>query len=128
MDIPNWPGKKILVAEDVETNFLLVQAILKKTEVTLYWAMNGIEAMEYIDSKKPDLLLLDIRMPGMDGYEVLAEMRKKKIDIPVVALTAYALREDELRIKEAGFDAYITKPIKSKLLIETIDTYFSKMQ
>ena len=44
MDIPNWPGKKILVAEDVETNFLLVQAILKKTEVTLYWAMNGIEA------------------------------------------------------------------------------------
>lgn len=124
MDTYQWDDKKVLVAEDVETNFLLVQAILKKTKVNITWVMNGLGVFEQLEKGlKPDLLLLDIRMPEMDGYEVMEKLKEQNIDLPVIALTAYAMREDEEKIRNHGFNAHVSKPIKSKLLLDTMAEY-----
>lgn len=124
MDTYQWDDKKILVAEDVETNFLLVQAILKKTKVNITWVMNGLGVFEQLEKGlKPDLLLLDIRMPEMDGYEVMEKLKEQNSDLPVIALTAYAMREDEEKIRNHGFNAHVSKPIKSKLLLDTMAEY-----
>lgn len=124
MDTYQWDDKKVLVAEDVETNFLLVQAILKKTKINITWVMNGLGVFEQLEKGlKPDLLLLDIRMPEMDGYEVMEKLKEQNIDLPVIALTAYAMREDEEKIRNHGFNAHVSKPIKSKLLLDTMAEY-----
>lgn len=124
MDTYQWDDKKVLVAEDVETNFLLVQAILKKTKINITWVTNGLGVFEELDKGfKPDLLLLDIRMPEMDGYEVMEKLKNDNIDLPVIALTAYAMREDEEKIRNFGFNAHVSKPIKSKLLLDTMADY-----
>ena len=124
MDIYEWEGKKVLVAEDVETNFLLVQAILKKTKINITWVMNGLGVFEHLEKGlNPDLILLDIRMPEMDGYEVMEKLKSDDYQIPVIALTAYARREDEEKIRQYGFNAHVAKPIKSKLLLDTMAGY-----
>jgi two-component system, cell cycle response regulator DivK len=124
MDIYEWEGKKVLVAEDVETNFLLVQAILKKTKINITWVMNGLGVFEHLEKGlNPDLILLDIRMPEMDGYEVMEKLKSDEYQIPVIALTAYAMREDEEKIRQYGFNAHVAKPIKSKLLLDTMAGY-----
>ena len=124
MDTYQWDDKKVLVAEDVETNFLLVQAILKKTKINITWVTNGLGVFEQLENGlKPDLLLLDIRMPEMDGYEVMEKLKAENREIPVIALTAYAMREDEEKIRNHGFNAHVSKPIKSKLLLDTIADY-----
>lgn len=124
MDIYEWEGKKVLVAEDVETNFLLVQAILKKTKINITWVMNGLGVFEHLEKGlNPDLILLDIRMPEMDGYEVMEKLKSDDYQIPVIALTAYAMREDEEKIRQYGFNAHVAKPIKSKLLLDTMAGY-----
>ena len=122
-DFPDWSGKKVLVAEDVDTNYMLVQAILKRTGANLIWAKDGKEAIEFFINSKPDLVLLDIRMPIFDGYEVLKVISREEHKVPIIALTAYALREDEIKIREAGFNTYVTKPIKSKMLLDAISEY-----
>lgn len=124
METYNWEDKQVLVAEDVETNFLLVQAILKKTKINITWVVNGKGVFEHLEAGlKPDLLLLDIRMPEMDGYEVIEKLKAEENDLPVIALTAYAMREDEEKIRQYGFNAHVAKPIKSKLLLDTMATY-----
>lgn len=124
METYNWEDKQVLVAEDVETNFLLVQAILKKTKINITWVVNGKGVFEHLEAGlKPDLLLLDIRMPEMDGYEVIEKLKAEDYEIPVIALTAYAMREDEEKIRQYGFNAHVAKPIKSKLLMDTMATY-----
>ena len=124
MDTYQWDDKKVLVAEDVETNFLLVHAILKKTKINITWVTNGLGVFEQLENGlKPDLLLLDIRMPEMDGYEVMEKLNVENREIPVIALTAYAMREDEEKIRNYGFNAHVSKPIKSKLLLDTMADY-----
>ncbi len=124
MDTYNWEDKQVLVAEDVETNFLLVQAILKKTKINITWVVNGKGVFEHLEAGlKPDLLLLDIRMPEMDGYEVIEKLKADEYQIPVIALTAYAMREDEEKIRQHGFNAHVAKPIKSKLLLDTMASF-----
>ena len=124
MDIYEWEGKKVLVAEDVETNFLLVQAILKKTKINITWVMNGLGVFEHLEKGlNPDLILLDIRMPEMDGYEVMKKLKSDDYQIPVLAITDYAMREDEEKIRQYGFNAHVAKPIKSKLLLDTMAGY-----
>lgn len=124
METYNWENKQVLVAEDVETNFLLVQAILKKTKINITWVVNGKGVFEHLEAGlKPDLLLLDIRMPEMDGYEVIEKLKADEYEIPVIALTAYAMREDEEKIRQHGFNAHVAKPIKSKLLLDTMASF-----
>ncbi len=103
---------KIAVVEDNIDNRLLVQAILEDSyEISEY--ENGMEVMEGLADDIPDLVLLDISLPGMDGTEVLEWVRSQESlsDLPVIALTAHAMSGDREKYLEMGFDEYVTKPI-----------------
>ena len=115
-------GRTILVAEDVESNFLLLKAIIGKT-YTLLHAWNGKEAVEIYEQSQPDLILMDIKMPEMDGLEATRIIRKVSQEIPIIALTAFAFDDDRVKALEAGCNDYLTKPLSAPLLKETIAKY-----
>lgn len=114
--------KKIALVEDNADNRLLVQVVLADLfEVASY--ENGHEALEGLAKDKPDLVLLDISLPKMDGNEVLRRIRADEDtrDLPVIALTAHAMAGDREKFLAAGFDDYVTKPIlEEEVLIATI--------
>ena len=107
---PDSQKIKILVAEDNESNYKLVSAILSR-EYNLLHAWNGKEAVDAFDEFKPKLVIMDINMPIMDGYEASAILKKKSPNTPILALTAYATSADEEKILAAGMDAYMSKPV-----------------
>lgn len=115
-------GRTILVAEDVESNFLLLKAIIGKT-YTLLHAWNGKEAVEIYEQSQPDLILMDIKMPEMDGLDATRIIRKASREIPIIALTAFAFDDDRVKALEAGCNDYLTKPLSAPLLKETIAKY-----
>lgn len=123
----NWGKRIILIAEDVESNFIYLQELLKPTEARLIWAKDGKEAVEYIKSNKDiDLVLMDILMPEMDGYEATREIKKMRPEIPVIAQTAYSLEGSENKDDVERFDDFLIKPIWSPQLMEAIEKHFSK--
>jgi signal transduction histidine kinase/ActR/RegA family two-component response regulator len=123
----NWKDKVILVAEDVSTNFLLVKKSLKKTDVNLIWAKNGQEAVdEFAKNKSIDLVLMDIRMPVMNGLEATRQIKEMNPAIPIIAQTAYAMDGDREKSLDAGCDAYISKPINLKEFISLIAEFLKK--
>jgi PAS domain S-box-containing protein len=120
----SFKDKKILVAEDDRLNYKLVEAIMEGTEATLFWARDGIEAVEFFKSgKKADLVLMDIRMPQMDGFQATQEIRKLNKVLPVLAITAYSLGNEKEMAMQSGFNDYITKPLNPKKLLNTISKY-----
>ncbi|MBN1118725.1 MAG: response regulator [Bacteroidales bacterium] len=118
----NFSDKTILIAEDEKTNFELIKLLLRKTGARLIWAPNGLEAVEIIKGKeeKINLILMDIKMPVMGGYEAFDQIHKLSPDIPVVAITAYAQAGDKSKIIKYGFTNYISKPVNADLLMELI--------
>jgi PAS domain S-box-containing protein len=117
-----WDSKNILVVEDLPNNYLYIEAILRKTRANLIHATNGIDAVNVIKSgQKIDLILMDIRMPGMDGYEATRNIKFFKPNIPVIAVTAYSVHEEEEKIRKAGINGYVSKPIHSDDLISTMN-------
>ncbi|MBR6842238.1 MAG: response regulator [Prevotella sp.] len=117
--------KKILVAEDNDSNFILMSYILKKY-YEFERAKNGQEAVEKADSGKFDLILMDIKMPIMDGMEATRLIREKYPDLPIVALTANAFDSDRTMAMEAGCNDFLSKPVSSQLCIETIKKYLGE--
>ena len=117
--------KKILVAEDNDSNFILMSYILKKY-YEFERAKNGQEAVEKADSGKFDLILMDIKMPIMDGMEATRLIREKYPDLPIVALTANAFDSDRTLAMEAGCNDFLSKPVSSQLCIETIKKYLGE--
>jgi signal transduction histidine kinase len=120
----NWAGKTILVAEDEELNFFYIKETLEETNVKLLYAENGRKAVDIIrNNPSVDLVLMDIKMPVMDGYEATGMIKKERNNLPVVAQTAYAMTGEKRKSFEAGCDDYLFKPIKPDLLISTISKY-----
>lgn len=120
----NWKEKVILVAEDVTTNFLLIKTALNKTGVQLLWAKNGLEAVEKCKSAEHiDLILMDVRMPQMDGFEATQIIRKMLPDIPIIAQTSYAMDGDREKSLATGCTDYISKPFNIKEFIALISSY-----
>ena len=109
----------ILIAEDNDSNYRLFESILRK-EYTLLHAWNGQEAVEIYRQHRPHLVLMDINMPVMNGYEAAAEIRKFAAEIPIVAVTAYAYASDEQKIMQNGFTGYMPKPINAPQLKKQI--------
>ncbi len=107
----------VLVAEDNESNYKLFESILRQ-DYRLLHASNGQEAVELYRQHRPHLILMDINMPVMDGYEATREIRKLSSTVPIIAVTAYAFSTDEELILQSGFDAYAAKPINAKTLKE----------
>ena len=105
----------ILVAEDNASNYKLFESILKY-DYHLIHAWDGMEAVEMFRRHNPQIVLMDINMPVMDGYEATREIRKYSAKIPIIAVTAFAYASDEQKVMESGFDGYMPKPINAKLL------------
>lgn len=102
----------ILVAEDEDYNFKLLKYILEREGINILWAKNGLQAVEmFKENKSIDLVMLDIKMPVMTGLDAVVQIKQINSSIPAIAVTAYALDKDKARCLEAGFDAYVTKPI-----------------
>ena len=117
--------KKVLIVEDNDSNFILMSYILKKY-YEFERAKNGQEAVEKADSGKFDLILMDIKMPIMDGMEATRQIREKYPDLPIVALTANAFDSDRTMAMEAGCNDFLSKPVSSQLCIETIKKYLGE--
>lgn len=115
----------ILVAEDNESNYKLINAILGKT-YDLVHAWNGREAVDMFRQYNPQLILMDINMPEMNGYDATKEIRQFSANVPIIALTAYAYASDEEKVLQSGMNSYIPKPINTKLLKENILTLLKK--
>lgn len=116
--------KKILIAEDNDSNYLLLATLLKK-EYYLLRAQHGEEAVNLFRSESWDLILMDIKMPGMDGLEATRKIREADQEIPIIALTANAFNEDRENALKAGCTDYLSKPVDRKLLQELLDRYLS---
>lgn len=119
----NWADKKILVVEDVDSNYLFLETIIQKTKAKIFWAKNGKQAVEMTEVVKPHLILMDIQLPEMSGYEATRLIRKTNPDLPIIAQTAYAFSGEKEKIINAGCNNYITKPIKPKVLMEIMSKY-----
>ncbi len=123
----DWSNFEILIAEDEDSNFHLLEIILRETRVKIIRAYNGKEAIDIIrGGKEVDLILMDVRMPLMDGYEATALIKKIKPEIPIIAQTAYALSGDRQISLDAGCNDYISKPIRKDELMGIIGKYFDK--
>lgn len=114
--------KKILVVEDIESNFAQLNILLKK-EYTILWVRNGQEAINSFIREKPDLILMDIRMPVMDGIQATEKIRTISLSVPIIAVTAYAFYTEQQQAIQAGCNAVISKPYSLEKLKETIETY-----
>ena len=120
----NWSAKHILIAEDEYSNFLLLEEILESTHVNITWARNGREAVEaYLQNNHMDLVLMDIKMPVMSGFEAYKEIRKLDKEIPIVAQTAYAMTDEREQFQQIGFNGYLTKPLSKKELLITMASF-----
>ena len=115
----------ILIAEDHESNYRLIESILRK-DYNLIHAWNGEEAVSLFKETAPQLILMDINMPVMDGYEATQEIRKLSTRVPIIAVTAFAYASDEQKVMENGFDAYMAKPINANQLKKQINSILTK--
>jgi len=117
--------EQILIAEDDENVYLYFEAIMNKHNYKIIRATNGKEAVDICSKNDIRLVLMDIKMPVMNGYEALKRIKQIKPNLKVIAQTSYALPEDRILIDEAGFDGYLTKPIIMEDLFHLIDTHLS---
>lgn len=125
--VPDFSDFTILVAEDDQTNYVYLTRLLSPTGIKLMHAYNGAEAVEHCEEHKHiQLVLMDMKMPVMDGYEATAIIRKKNIQTPIIATTAYAISGDKEKCLAAGCDDYISKPIKKSDFYEMLSKYLVK--
>jgi len=116
---------KILIVEDNEKNMYLISFILKKNSYEVIEATSGEQSVELAIKENPDLIIMDIQLPGIDGREATKRIRASEADgeIPIIALTSYAMTGDRERALAAGCIAYIEKPIVPETFIEEIKKY-----
>ena len=126
-DLPLLQPAKILIADDMEANRNLIKTCLRGQPIEFLEAENGQEAIDLAREHTPDLILMDIKMPEVDGMEATRTIKddKKLKNIPVIAISASSIHEDNSELKQALFDDYITKPIRLKILVGTISQYLN---
>ena len=117
--------KKILSAEDNDSNYILMTYILKKY-YQFERAKNGQEAVEKVEKESFDIVLMDIKMPIMDGLEATKAIKEKHPELPVVALTANAFDSDRQLAMDAGCDDFLSKPVSSELCLKTIKKFLGE--
>ena len=126
--LPTEEKGTILYVEDNPDNRMLVRRILLSEDYGLLEATNATEALEVLKSNKPDLILMDINMPDMDGYTLTAKIKKMPgfEKLPILALTANVMRGDKEKVLEAGCDGYIQKPIDFDELLREVERFTSR--
>ncbi len=123
-DIRSWKGKKMLIAEDDHSNYYFLYEALKDTGVEIFWAKNGAETLDIFRKQEDlDLVLMDIQMPVMNGYECTRIIKEERPEVAVVAQTAYAMSGEREISRQAGCDDYLSKPIKVSELLDIISKH-----
>jgi CheY-like chemotaxis protein len=123
-EVPVLGSPVVLVAEDDMSNVQFIEAVLRKTDVTLLVANNGKEAVDLCrEHPEISLVLMDLKMPVMDGLEATREIKSFRKSLPIIALTAFALSGDEKKAREAGCDDYTSKPVSREELLEKLKQY-----
>ena len=122
--IYNWAGKNILIAEDTDCSFLYLKTVLRNTAASILWASTGQEAINLVrEHKEIDVILMDINMPGISGFEATVGIHSIRPSIPVIAQTAY-VHDNEVELCYAsGCIDYIPKPIDKNLLLEKLSVF-----
>ena len=121
-------SKTILIVEDNENNMMLVRDVMQLKGYTVLEAVTGAEGVRLAIEAKPDLVLMDIQLPDMDGIAALAQIRASEAakNIPMLAVSASVMPDETQRIVASGFDAYITKPLNMKSFVETVEKFIGK--
>ncbi|ALO13706.1 Aerobic respiration control sensor protein ArcB [Salinivirga cyanobacteriivorans] len=121
----NWSTKTILIAEDVEFNYIFLREIIAPTGANVIWAKNGVEACQAVDENSDiDLILMDLQMPEMNGYEAAAYIKDKKPHIPIIAQTAFMMANEDEKCFKIGCNDFLSKPIRPRQLLKTIGKHF----
>ncbi len=123
-NIDDFQGKKILIVDDEEFNWLLIKDALEETNASVAWARVGQEALDLVASGEHfDIILMDMKMPVLDGFETTLQIKKINPKIPVIAQTAYAMPDERNKCMEVGCNDYISKPISMDELLKIIRKY-----
>lgn len=125
-NIKNW---RVLIVDDVMDNRLVAEMILDFQGATVETANNGIQALELLESYDANLILLDLSMPGMDGWQMLEILHQQEHfhHIPIIALTAHVIHGDKQRVMDAGFNGYIAKPYEATTFVGRIQEIMNTM-
>ena len=121
-----WKDKTVMIVEDDNNSTELFREILEDTDLTVLYASDGITAIDICKSRHVDIVLMDIQLPGMNGYSALLEIKKLNNKIIVIAQTGYAMSGDREKYLTMGFNNYIAKPIYPKDLIDLLSEYLGK--
>jgi len=118
----------ILIVEDNENNMMLVRDVLEMKGYSVLAATTGTEGVRLAIERRPDLILMDIQLPDIDGITALGQIRASEAarKIPVLAVSASVMQDEQIKIAASGFEAYITKPLNMKSFIETVEKFIGK--
>ena len=122
----NFSDCCIMIAEDAPYNYEYLYSILQKTGATIIWAKDGIDVLKIYNSSKVDLILMDIQLPEIDGYEATAQIRQSNQTLPIIAQTAYAMAEDRQKCLDSGCNEVLVKPIRMDTVLATVAKYLNK--
>ena len=122
--IPDLSGKRILVAEDEELNYMILKLFIESTNAHVVHVPDGLEAVKIMDKEKFDFIFMDIKMPVMNGIEAMQKIKEKYPEVPIVAQTAFTFSEDKDKAMSLGFDDYLSKPLSKDVVINTLRKYF----
>ncbi len=122
----NWTGKQILVAEDEMLNWMFIREMLRKSGAEILRAEDGNQAVKFARKFKPDAILMDIKMPGLNGIEATRKIRTFNKKVPIIAQTAFVMAEEKAESKLVGCNHFVTKPLDRTVIMELIDSYFNK--
>ena len=124
---PNWKDTVILVVEDDEVNYQFIEALVEKTQTQLIHAENGMQALELVKTiNKIDLILMDIKLPEINGYQITKEIKKIKKDIPIIAQTAFTINDVKDKCIEAGCSDVLAKPIEIPLFYSKVNKFLKQ--
>jgi len=120
----NYSEKVILIVEDIESNQLLIERSLAKIGVHTLWATNGLDAVTLCkEFDNIDLVLMDLRLPKLDGYEATRQIRANRKDLPIIAQTAYVMPYEKSKVLEVGCNDLITKPFRANDIVAIVKKY-----
>lgn len=123
----DWSNRKILIAEDIEENFIYLETLLEKNNANITRAYNGQEAVNLVqETNGYDLVLMDIKMPELNGYEAMAKIKESYPNLPVIAQSAYGFAEEKEDALKNGFDYYLTKPVRKDELFVIVNKFIHR--